>query len=131
MKEQAKNLLLNNWLAKLMALVIALFLWATIMGRRDFVLTKVMTVEFATHKSQVIQSQTADRVRVRVSGPRSSLMRFIDDPDTQKLRINISNSGYGNLELEVPSQQIQTPPGVKILSVRPNLIRVEVTNASE
>lgn len=129
MKERLKSAIKDNWVAKSMALLIALFLWATVMGRRDFVLTKVMSVDLITSENQSVVAQTADRIRVRVSGPRSSLKKFIDDPKTQRLVINISNSGYGVLELDIPSHQIQAPNGVKILSVRPNMIRVEVTKA--
>lgn len=128
MKERIKVALLENWVAKIMALLIALFLWTTVMGRRDFVLTKVMSVDLVTSDNQSVLAQTADRIRVRVSGPRSALKKFIDDPKTQKLVLDISNSGVGVLELDIPNQQIQAPVGVKVLSVRPNMIRVEVTN---
>lgn len=128
MKEQLKDFIFENWVAKAMALLIALFLWTTVMGRRDFVLTKVMNVELLTAENQSVLAQTADRIRVRVSGPRSALKKFLDDPKTQKMVLDISNSGEGVLELDIPTHQIQAPMGVKVLSVRPNMIRVEVTN---
>ncbi|MFN8791274.1 MAG: CdaR family protein [Bdellovibrionales bacterium] len=128
LKENLKSALLENSVAKLMALFIAFFLWATVMGRRDFVLTKVMSVELLTAENQAVVAQTADRVRVRVSGPRSALKKFIDDPKTQKMVLDISNSGDGVLELDIPQHQIQAPSGVKVLSIRPNMIRVEVTS---
>ncbi len=126
-KEQIRHFMQDNWVAKIMALVIALFLWTTVMGRRDFVLTKVMNLEIITSQNQVVLAQTADRIRVRVSGPRSALKQFIDDPKTQKLILDMTDSQMGEVEVDIPTQQIQTPPGVKILSVRPNMIRVEVT----
>lgn len=127
MKSRLKSFIFENTIAKIMALVIALFLWTTVMGRRDFVLTKVMDVQLQTSAQQSVIAQTADRIRVRVSGPRSSLRRFVDDPKTQNLNLNISNMGLGLLEVDIPSHQIQAPSGVKILSVRPNMIRVEVS----
>ena len=123
-----RNLIQDNWVAKLMALIIALFLWTTVMGRRDFVLTKVMNLDILTSENQTILAQTADRIRVRVSGPRSALKQFIDDPKTQKLVLALSGSRTGVMEVDIPTQQIQTPVGVKVLSVRPNMIRVEVTD---
>jgi YbbR domain-containing protein len=127
MKTRLKDLFLENLVAKLMALLIAVFLWTTILGRRDFVLTKVFDLQLVTSPGQAIVAQTADRVRVRVSGPRSSLRRFIDDPKIQNLALDISNLGSGLLEVDIPTYLIQTPNGVKVLSVRPNMIRVEVT----
>jgi len=131
MKEQFKEYFFDNWVAKIMALFIALFLWTTVMGRRDFVLTKVVNVELLTAEKQTVLAQTADRIRVRVSGPRSALKKFLDDPKTQKIVLDISNSGQGVLDLDIPTQQIQAPMGVKVLSVRPNMIRVEVTNRKQ
>ena len=126
-KEQIREFIQDNWVAKFMALVIALFLWTTVMGRRDFVLTKVMNLEILTSDNQTVLAQTADRIRVRVSGPRSALKQFIDDPKTQKLVLDLNGGRTGVTEVDIPIQQIQTPLGVKVLSVRPNMIRVEVT----
>ncbi len=126
-KEQFRHFMQDNWVAKIMALVMALFLWTTVMGRRDFVLTKVMNLEIMTSENQTVLAQTADRIRVRVSGPRSALKQFIDDPKTQKLVLDLSGGRIGVTEVDIPTQQIQTPLGVKVLSVRPNMIRVEVT----
>jgi YbbR domain-containing protein len=126
-KEQIRDFIQENWVAKLMAFVIALFLWTTVMGRRDFVLTKVINLDILTSDNQVILAQTADRIRVRVSGPRSALKQFIDDPKTQKLVLNLNGVRSGVTEVDIPTQQIQTPLGLKVLSVRPNMIRVEVT----
>jgi YbbR domain-containing protein len=126
-KELIRNFAKENWVAKSMALVIALFLWATVMGRRDFVLTKVVNLDIVTSENQTILAQTADRIRVRVSGPRSALKQFLDDPKTQKLTLDMTGARNGVMEVDIPTQQIQTPMGVKVLSVRPNMIRVEVT----
>ncbi len=128
MKTRVKDFFLENGVAKLMALVIALFLWTTVLGRRDFVLTKVMGLELVTNAGQTVVAQTADRVRVRISGPRSALKRFVDDTKNQNIAVDITSMGTGLLEVDVPTYQIQTPNGVKVLSVRPNMIRVEVTN---
>lgn len=127
MKTRLQTFFLENGIAKVMALAIALFLWTTVLGRRDFVLTKVLDIQLVTSQQQSIVAQTADRVRVRVSGPRGSLKRFVDDAKVQNLALDISNLGTGLLEVDIPSYLIQTPAGVKVLSVRPNMIRVEVT----
>ena len=126
-KENIRHFIQDNWVAKIMGLVIALFLWTTVMGRRDFVLTKVINLEIMTSDNQTVLAQTADRIRVRVSGPRPALKQFIDDPKTQRLVLDLTGGRTGVTEVDIPTQQIQTPLGVKVLSVRPNMIRVEVT----
>jgi YbbR domain-containing protein len=131
MKDRLRYLIYENWVSKVMALVIAFFLWTTVMGRRDFVLTKVISLDLVTSEQQMILAQTADRIRVRVSGPRSALRQFVEDPKSQKLVLDLTGSRSGVLEVDVPTQQIQTPLGVKVLSVRPNMIRVEVVEKRE
>ncbi|MBK7892579.1 MAG: hypothetical protein IPJ84_17540 [Bdellovibrionales bacterium] len=41
-----KDSLFENGIYKIVSLVVTLILWVTILGRRDFVLTKDMDVEF-------------------------------------------------------------------------------------
>jgi len=128
MKESFHSFFIENTIAKIMALVIALFLWATVLGRRDFIQSKEMNLDFLTTEAQSVVAQTADRVRVTVSGPRSALRKFVEDPKSQSLTLDISNFGVGLMDVDITNQQIRTPLGVKVLSVRPNRIQVEVTN---
>ncbi len=130
-KEKILSWFRENLFAKVVALLIALFLWATVLGRRDFVLTKVMNLDILTSPNQMVLAQTADRIRVRVSGPRSALEKFIDDSKTQKLTLDMTGSRSGVMEVDIPTQQIHPPLGVKVLSVRPNMIRVEITDKKE
>lgn len=127
---QWQETLLENWQFKVISLVIALILWATVSGRRDFVFTKVIAVEFLTTKGHLVMAQTSDRIRVRVSGPRNSLKAFMDSQNSQNLQIDISQLGVGIFDVDIPLSKIELPIGVKILGVRPNVIRIEVASDS-
>lgn len=122
---------LDNWHFKLISLVIALVLWVTVLGRRDFVFTKVIDIELLTAQNQVVVAQTSDRVRIRVSGPRSSLKKFMDSRSSQSLQIDISQMGTGVLDIDVPVNKIEVPVGVRVLGIRPNVIQAEVTAVTE
>ena len=119
-------ILTENWPFKLISLIIALILWVTVLGRRDFVFTKVVDVELITADGHVVVAQTADRIRVRVSGPRSSLKKFMDSRSSQTVQIDITQMGDGILDVDVPTGKIDIPAGVKILGIRPNVIQAEV-----
>lgn len=121
----------ENWPFKLISLIIALILWVTVLGRRDFIFTKVIDVEFITSEGHAVMAQTADRVRVRVSGPRNSLKKFMDSRGSQVVQIDISQLGDGILDVDVPISKIEVPAGVKILGIRPNVIRAEVSPMKE
>lgn len=121
----------ENFSYKMVALFISLILWLTILGRRDFVLSKKIDIELQTNPKQVVVAQTADNIRVKVSGPRAALKKFMDNPQTQSILIDISERGEGVLDIDVPLNKIEIPMGVRILGVRPNVIRAEVSAKSE
>lgn len=115
---------LENMGTKILALVITLFLWFLVLGRRDFVLTKDIDFELKTNVEYSIMNQSADKIRVRVSGPRLSLKKFKEE--NHYLILNLQNFSEGLHDIDIPNQKIELPSGVKILSVRPNRIRVEI-----
>jgi YbbR domain-containing protein len=99
-------------------------LWFGILSRRDYVLIQRVDLDIKVATQSKIIAQTADFIKLRVSGPRTELKKFMDR--TQELSIDISDRGIGLIDVDIPIYKIETPPGVKILGVKPNLIRVEV-----
>ena len=59
---------------------------------------------------------------MRVSGPRAALKKFMANQGSQTLLIDISSLKDGKFEIKVPAGKIETPLGVKILSIRPSQI---------
>lgn len=131
MKKPWTSYITENFSYKMVALFISLILWLTILGRRDFVLSKKIDIELQTNPKQVVVAQTADNIRVKVSGPRAALKKFMDNPQTQSILIDISDRGEGVLDIDVPLNKIDVPMGVRILGVRPNVIRAEVSSKPE
>ncbi len=131
MKKQWSSYITENFNYKMVALFISLILWLTILGRRDFVLSKKIDIELQVGPKQVVVAQTADNIRVKVSGPREALKKFMDNPQTQSILIDISGRGEGVLDVDVPLNKIEIPMGVRVLGVRPNVIRAEVANKLE
>lgn len=125
-KPDWKFVITENMSYKVVALFIAIILWLTIMGRRDLILTKNVDLDFRTAVGYRIVGQTDDRIRLRLSGPRSGLKEVMDSARSKPLMIDISDRGEGIFEIDIPTSRIELPPGVKILSVRPNFVRVEV-----
>lgn len=131
MKKSWTSYVTENFSYKMVALFISLILWLTILGRRDFVLSKKIDIELQTGAKQVVVAQTADNIRVKVSGPRAALKKFMDNPQTQSILIDISERGEGVLDIDVPLNKIDVPMGVRVLGVRPNVIRAEVSTKAE
>jgi YbbR domain-containing protein len=127
MKEFVVELFTENLSYKLVSLFIALILWVSILNRRDFVLNQNIDVNLKVSTGQVVIAQTADTVKVRVSGPRSALKKFMQSMPS--VDIDISDRGVGLIDVDVPIQKIEVPFGLKILGIRPNVIRAEVIAA--
>ncbi len=120
------DILTENLSYKIVSLFIAIILWLTIMGRRDLILTRSIDIEFKTAAQHRIVGQTADQIRLRLSGPRSSLKELMGEVKGKGIQVDISERGAGIFDIDVPVNRIEIPAGIRILSVRPNLIRVEV-----
>jgi hypothetical protein len=50
----------------------------------------------------------------------------MDNGYSQTIPIDISKRGEGVLDIEIPLNKIEIPMGVKVLNVRPSMIRAEV-----
>ena len=126
MKRRWSAVVTENFSYKLVALFISLILWLTILGRRDFVLSKDIDLELITAPGTQVVAQTTDHVKLKVSGPRAALKKFMDSSLSQTLTMDLSARGEGVIYVDIPLNRIEVPMGVKILGIRPNQIQVEV-----
>lgn len=129
MKRRWSGIITENFSYKVVALFISLILWLTILGRRDFVLSKNIDIDLVTAPGTQIVAQTTDHIKVKVSGPRSSLKKFLESSLSQSITLDISQKGEGVVYVDIPLNKIEVPIGVRILGVRPNQIQVEVVKA--
>lgn len=129
MKRRWSNVLTENFSYKIVALFISLILWLTILGRRDFILSKDIDVDLVIAPGTQVVAQSTDHVKVKVSGPRASLKKFLESSLSQSITLDISKKGEGVVYVDVPLNRIEVPIGVRILGVRPSQIQVEVVKA--
>lgn len=114
----------DNLSYKIVSLFVALILWISILGRRDFVTTKEMDVTFVLAPGYMVAAQSHDRLRVKISGSQPVLKKYKDS--FKKVAFDLSDSGEGLVEIDVPNNRVEVPDGVKVLNVKPNVIRVEI-----
>ncbi len=131
MKRRWTNALTQNFSYKVVALFISLILWLTILGRRDFVMSKDVDVELVTAPGYQVVAQTSDHIKVKVSGPRAALKKFMDSSVSQSITLDISQRGEGVVYVDIPVTKFETPLGVRILGLRPNQIQAEVVGTKE
>ena len=119
------DIIFDNGSYKLVALFIALILWLTILGRRDFVVNKEIEVDFIVAENFMVSGQSSDKVRIKLSGPQPLLKKYRES--SQTIQISLADKPAGLFEVEMTPSRIEVPTGIKILSVKPSQIRVEIT----
>ncbi len=115
----------ENGSYKLVALFISLILWLTILGRREFVVNKEIEVDFTVAEGLSVIGQSSDKIRIKLSGPQPLLKKYKEN--NQTLLVNLADKPLGSYEIEMNASKIEVPTGIKILSVKPSQIRVEIT----
>lgn len=120
------DLVIDNGSYKLVALFISLILWLTILGRRDFIYSKNIDIEFQTSQNLSILEQSHNSVRVRVTGPRASLKKFMESNSNNAILLDISNAGEGKIEVPVSEKRLDLPLGVKVVSIKPAIVEATV-----
>ncbi len=120
------SFILENWTYKIVSLFIALILWMTILGKKDFVVTKQMDVDIVAASSLMVANQSHESVRIKVSGPRAGLRKFLEAGMGQVINLDLSKYPEGKYSLSVPTDKIELPFGVRILQVKPATVEVEI-----
>lgn len=126
MQRQVKSIFTENLSYKLISLLIALILWITILGRRDFVVTRKMEIELTPPVGMVVKEQSVDQIKVKVSGPRAALRRFIENEVSQVVTLDLSQRPVGVSVVDIPRSKVDLPFGVKLVSMTPVTIEVNL-----
>lgn len=126
MRTKWKHMMTDHLSYKIVSLFIALILWVTILGRRDFSLSRNFEVEFLTSPQQTLVFQSVEEVKVKVSGPRTALKRFMETGISPMISLDLSKKPDGEHEVKIPLERIDVPFGVKVTSVRPSVVKVKI-----
>lgn len=125
-----KEKISNNGIYKLVSLLVALIIWSsTLWSRKDAILVRDMELEFLLRANQQIVNVVDRSVKVKVAGPRVSLKRFLQG--TTVVSVNLSDDSIGSKEVEISSRMLDLPPGVKLMSVTPQRLKVDIAEVSQ
>ncbi|MCH2533239.1 MAG: CdaR family protein [Bdellovibrionales bacterium] len=113
-----------NGTFKIVALVVSIVLWMTIMGRRDLVQNHEMEIQFILPAGHTIANQVTKSVEVKVTGPRAGLQRFTERE--RVIGMDLSKLKVGDHKLFVRTDNVNLPLGVKILSIEPQFVNVNL-----
>ena len=118
----------ENGSYKLVALFVTLILWVTILGRRDFQLSKDMDLEFLLPQTLTVANQGVERkVTVKVSGPRMALKKFSSNPGS--ITVDLVRSQAGPVRALITPRNVEVPFGVKVISINPDVVNLTLVTA--
>lgn len=126
MKINWKQVVFENFSYKLVALFISLILWMTILGRRDFQVTKNVELDIVPAVGMVVEGQSVERVKVKVAGPRTALRKFLDMTSSPILSLELNYNEAGSYTVAIPTQKLDLPFGVKVISIKPSEVQVRL-----
>jgi YbbR domain-containing protein len=110
---------------KVLAIVIALFLWLVARGsssvERGFDIPVVLQ---GVPEELVVVDQGADVVNVRLLGPRSALRNF--NPERLEYPLEISEAKPGQADFEVDLSRFDLPRGARVVSRSPSRIELSL-----
>ena len=124
-----KNLLFDNFAYKTVSLFVALVLWLAILGRRDFVSTKEVELLFTPAKNHMVISQSADKIKVKISGSQATIKK--NRERFHSIMIDVSGMTDGLHDVDISNQNFDLPAGIRILSVRPNVVKIEISSQNK
>lgn len=117
--------LTSNALYKVVAFVVAFAIWATMVhGRKDSIVIRSMDLELILRDNQLIGNELEKNVRVKVSGPRASLKRFMQSSPV--ISLDLSRESVGQKVVELTEKRLSLPASIKLLSVQPEKITVDI-----
>ncbi len=124
MMTKIKRAVVHNGSYKVVALFVSVALWITILGRKDLILNHDMQLQILTHPNHVITNKVRSAVKVKLSGPRSGLKKFTQSDEV--ISLNLEKVRPGRRTIKIPKDGLNLPLGVKILSITPNRIQVNI-----
>lgn len=112
----------------LLAILVAAVIWMFASeSRREDVLDRSLTVPVAVlgvPANMVLSGSPDESVKVTVRGPESQVRNL--ESDTLGATINLSGARPGTLNVPIPTDSINAPRNVEVISIEPATLRVQL-----
>ncbi len=110
---------------KLLAILIAVTLWAVVFGTKTIEITKEVPFEISTGDDQSVEEAVPEKIAFRLSGPKAFL-RSITNRVEEPIRVNLKDLKPGLINYRIYSDSLKLPLGVKVQSIHPNVIPIRI-----
>lgn len=117
MLKTLKKLFTENLSYKLIAFVVTLVLWVSMIGSKDSVLTKDYQLQLLLPASSELAHPVPDFVRVEIMGPRVALKKL--GQMSSVYSVDLSGAGMGRKTVRLTPEGVNLPLGTRVVSVDP------------
>ena len=124
------NRLIRDWPFKLVAVAIAVTIWAIVATRDRGLVSTTVPVDYVDlPRDLILTGVPRDTADVDVSVARWAQARF--RPDALRVRVDLRRAGEGEHLIAVSAGDVQVPPGVRVRRVDPPRFRLRLARAAE
>jgi YbbR domain-containing protein len=124
------KILTENWTLKLLSLVFALMLWFFIMGERHQEVGFLVPLEFQNIPAGLmIANGVPNQVDVRVSGPRTLLMKV--SPNDISIVVDLAKLKPGLTSFKRLDERLNLPSGLVVTRLSPSFIDLRLARIQE
>lgn len=122
-----RTIFLEDWVTKVVALLITLILWYGVTGNRTPT-TRQMNVNLILNRPTETEfnNEVKDKVDITVTGDKNLVRRLVESEII--VTVDLTNSKPGDLvvQLNPDTVNIELPPGVRLDEIEPNRILVKL-----
>jgi YbbR domain-containing protein len=126
-KKVVQSLFFENRNYKIVALLVSMVLWITILGRKDLVYAKDVDLQILLAPNYSVVNRLKNKVSVKVKGSRTGLKKFMKN--SEAVTLDLGNVQEGWSEIKINESDISLPIGVNVISINPNRIKVKIKRA--
>lgn len=121
------RLLFGNLLYKLLALLVAVVLWAAVQGSRSEQQSYDLRITLENvPEDVVVVEQSAHMVNLTLRGSRAALRRVSRDVQVRTYPVSLQGVKPGEARFQVPRDPLGVPPGTEVLARSPSTIVLEL-----
>lgn len=127
-----RNLFLRNWELKLLSLVLAFFLWISLIPEEKTLSEKTLTIPLETHNlpaDMELVEKPDPTVDVTIRAPN----RLINEVSAANVFVKLNLSGATLYQQEYPLNEtmISLPPGASVVRISPTKVRLKLERTQE
>lgn len=124
------RLITENWTLKLLSLAFALILWMFIMGERRLEVGYAVPLHLQNvPESLVVANEVPSLVDVRISGPRTLLLKV--NPNDMGIVVDLADLKPGLTTFKRLEERLNIPSGLRVTRLSPSFIDIKLERIRE